>query len=227
MKPDVENDCQDDTARLVWDGSGHLRDEYGIGRMCPRPAEGRAPMWRRSRAAAETSRLRCGQKTIAVTRAAPWDDYGHFRPRTRPFRACSSPPKAPPNMRRWTLCRSRRRVAATARKACAPDRITPIGTLRHIRSNQPNSFGRVRCSRGISRTASVDVESARLNCKASLSPYKAASRSRIVLRPSPPVSGTKPAPLSVIVKRSRPLSTSLRMLIAPSALGGVKPRAIA
>jgi len=88
--------------------------------MCPRPAEGRAPMWRRSRAAAETSRLRCGQKTIAVTRAAPWDDYGHFRSRTRPFRSYSSPPKAPPNMRRWTLCRSRR--VATARKACAPDR---------------------------------------------------------------------------------------------------------
>jgi len=29
MKPDMEDDRQDEAARLVWDGSAHLRDEFG------------------------------------------------------------------------------------------------------------------------------------------------------------------------------------------------------
>src|SRR5690348_11590466 len=31
MKPDVEDDRQDEAARLVWDGSAQLRDESGTG----------------------------------------------------------------------------------------------------------------------------------------------------------------------------------------------------
>jgi len=31
MKPDAEDDRQDEAARQVWDGSAQLRDEWGTG----------------------------------------------------------------------------------------------------------------------------------------------------------------------------------------------------